>query len=153
VRLNEQLLGELHQRNLLEVYVTNQDKRSTNDLAEERTDLAARRTVMAADRSLMAWIRTALSMIGFGFTIYKLLQNFEESGAHFRHLETPRIIGLFLTGLGVLSMVMGTVEYWQTLKDLRQLQRFRIWRPSFVIALIMSAMGAFLFVSIIYRLF
>jgi putative membrane protein len=48
-------------------------------------------------------------------------------------------------------MVMGTVEYWQTLKDLRHLQSFRIWRPSFVLALIMSITGLFLFVSIISR--
>jgi uncharacterized membrane protein YidH (DUF202 family) len=50
--------------------------KTSNDLAEDRTDLALRRTVMAADRTLMAWVRTALSMISFGFTIYKLLQSF-----------------------------------------------------------------------------
>ena len=36
--------------------------------------LAIDRTRLAAERSLMAWIRTALSMIAFGFTIYKFLQ-------------------------------------------------------------------------------
>jgi putative membrane protein len=45
--------------------------KSANDLAAERTDLAVDRTVMAAGRTLMAWVRTALSMISFGFTIYK----------------------------------------------------------------------------------
>ena len=35
---------------------------------------------MAADRTLMAWIRTTLSMISFGFTIYKFLQAMFESG-------------------------------------------------------------------------
>ena len=34
--------------------------------------LATERTRMAADRTLMGWIRTALSMIGFGFTIYQV---------------------------------------------------------------------------------
>jgi len=43
-------------------------------LAEERTDLALLRTLNAAERTLMAWIRTAISMIGFGFTIYKFFQ-------------------------------------------------------------------------------
>ena len=37
--------------------------------------LAIDRTRLAAERSLMAWIRTALSMIAFGFTIYKFLQD------------------------------------------------------------------------------
>ena len=37
--------------------------------------LAMERTRMAADRTLMGWIRTALSMIGFGFTIFKFLES------------------------------------------------------------------------------
>src|ERR1700679_1367281 len=47
-------------------------------LAEKRTDLAMQRTSMAAERSLMAWVRTSLSMIGFGFSIYKFFQYLPE---------------------------------------------------------------------------
>jgi len=50
---------------------------SSDELAVRRTQHATDRTTMAADRSLMAWIRTALSMISFGFTVYKLPQGFE----------------------------------------------------------------------------
>jgi putative membrane protein len=42
--------------------------------------LAIERTRMAADRTLMGWIRTALSMIGFGFTIFKFLEYMKEQG-------------------------------------------------------------------------
>jgi putative membrane protein len=49
-------------------------------------------------------------------------------------------------------MVMGTIDYWQTLKELRELEHFRILRPSFIMALIMSATGLFVFVSIITKL-
>ena len=59
---------------------------SSNEMAQQRTTLAASRTLMAADRSLMAWVRTGLSMISFGFTIYKILQGFQEAGA-VRHEE------------------------------------------------------------------
>ena len=38
------------------------------------TDLAFERTVLAHERTLMAWVRTAVSMISFGFTIYKFFQ-------------------------------------------------------------------------------
>ena len=54
----------------------------SDQLAHDRTELAGDRTVMAADRTLMAWIRTALSMISFGFTIYKFLHAFTESGGN-----------------------------------------------------------------------
>ena len=107
---------------------------------------------MAADRSLMAWVRTALSMISFGFTIYKLLQAFQASGGVLRRPDSPRNIGLFLIGLGTVSLVMGTIEYWGTLREIVPPNQFRIWRPIFVIALVMSAIGVILFVSIIGRL-
>ena len=43
--------------------------------------LALDRNKLAAERTLMAWIRTALSMISFGFTIYKFLQVIDEQSA------------------------------------------------------------------------
>ena len=57
-------------------------------------ELALQRTVMAADRTLMAWTRTALSLITFGFTIYKFLQYARQEGqiAHVS-LEGPRRLG------------------------------------------------------------
>jgi putative membrane protein len=131
--------------------VITQDPKSTDALAQDRTDLAVSRTMMAADRSLMAWIRTALSMISFGFAIYKILQDFQESGVNMPAEQTPRNIGLFLIGLGTISMVFGTIAYWQTFKELRLLKHFPVWRPSFVIALIMSGLGLFLFVGIVVK--
>jgi putative membrane protein len=132
-------------------YVATPEKTS-NELAEARTDLAAKRNVMAADRTLMAWVRTGLSMISFGFTMYKLLQAFQQAGSILPHENTPRRIGMFLTGLGTISVVIGTIEYWQTLRDLRGEYEVRIWRPSFVMALIMSVAGLFMFLGIISKL-
>jgi inner membrane protein YidH len=128
------------------------EKKTSDELAAIRTDLAAQRTLMAADRTLMAWLRTALSMISFGFTIYKLLQGFAASGAALPHQSSPRNIGLFLTGLGTVSMVLGLIEYWGTLKSLRDIEHVRLMRSSFVMALLMSALGLFLFSSIITKL-
>ena len=125
--------------------------RTSDELALERTRMAADRTLMAADRSLMAWVRTALSMISFGFTIYKLLQGFEEAGTQLTHASSPRAMGMFLTGMGTVAMVLGTVEYWFRLQDLRKQNGFAIWRPSFVMALLMSVIGLFLFIAIIAR--
>jgi putative membrane protein len=127
------------------------EPKTSNELAEERTDLAAKRTVMAADRTLMAWVRTGLSMTSFGFTIYKLLQAFQSSGVILPHENSPRRIGLFLTGLGTVSVLIGAIEYWQTLRDLRGDFNVRIWRPAFITALILSVLGVFLFVSIFVK--
>ena len=134
-----------------EVIVADKVILSSNDLAQQRTKLAAGRTLMAADRSLMAWVRTGLSMISFGFTIYKILQGVQEAGAVL-HGVSPRAAGLFLTGLGTLSIIAGTVEYWQRAKEARHhIPGFQIWRPSLVIAVIMSVTGLLLFMSIIIK--
>lgn len=132
--------------------MTTQQTKSTNELAEDRTDLAIGRTLMAADRSLMAWIRTALAMISFGFTIYKVLESLQQNRGGLPHDYSPRTVGLFLTGLGTVSMVAGTIEYWQRIKIWREYHAITVWRPTVVMALIMSVMGLFFFVSIIAKL-
>lgn len=126
---------------------------SSNELAEIRTDLAMSRNLMAADRTLMAWIRTALSMYSFGFTIYKLLDAYQRSGADLPEGQTPRTIGLFLTGIGTFAMVMGVVEYWVTIRELRHMKRIPLARPTYIMGVFMAALGLFLFFSIITKLF
>lgn len=107
---------------------------------------------MAADRSLMAWVRTALSMISFGFTIYKVLEAMQQQGGIGAASQSPRNMGLFLTGLGTMAMVMGTIEYWLRLKAMRREMNFHLMQPSFVMALIMSATGLGIFAGITLRL-
>jgi len=126
---------------------------SSNELAEDRTDMAATRTLMAADRTLMAWVRTSLSLSSFGFTIYKVLQGFAETGVRLPHSETPLIVGLFLTALGTLAMVMGSVEYAQSLRELREFMDIKLTRPAFIMAILMGLVGLFLFFSIMTKLF
>jgi putative membrane protein len=129
------------------------EEKSSNQLAEIRTGLAVSRNLMAADRTLMAWIRTALAMNSFGFTIYKLLQAYQASGAELPQGDTPRNIGLFLTGMGTLAMVMGVVEYWQTLREMRHVKNVRLARPTLVMGIVMAVTGLFLFFAIITQLF
>jgi len=129
------------------------EKQSSDELAVDRTDMAGTRTLMAADRTLMAWVRTSLSLNSFGFTIYKVLQGLSEAGISLRHGQSPLEVGLFLTGLGTLAMVMGTVEYAQTLRDLHANMDIKLWRPAFIMALLMSIFGLFLFFNIVTRLF
>lgn len=131
-----------------------QGMKSANELAEDRTGLAVKRTLMAADRTLMAWVRTALSMISFGFTIYKLIQGFQEvEGFTLANRVNPMLVGEFLVGLGILSMALGSVEYWLTLKEIIPISLSKICsRPSFVMALIISVVGLAVFFSIMAHL-
>lgn len=100
----------------------------------------------------MAWVRTGLSMISFGFTIYKVLQGLHEAGIRAGHFESPRGVGLFLTAFGTLSMAIGAVEYGYTVRAMRPFGEHRMIRPALVMAAIMSLTGLAIFVSIGNRL-
>ena len=115
------------------------------------SDMGEMRTIMAADRTLMAWIRTALSMLSFGFTIYKFLDTMAAQSP-MPHPESPRQVGVFLCAMGIAALVLGTIGYWITLRDLQRVEAFRIGRPVLLMALIMCIAGIAMFVSIATRL-
>jgi uncharacterized membrane protein YidH (DUF202 family) len=66
----------------------------------------------------MAWLRTGLSLISFGFTIYKVLEGFQEKGTVSLRPNAPRNLGLFLIVLGMSLLVVGIVEYGTAKKNL-----------------------------------
>jgi putative membrane protein len=115
------------------------------------SDMGETRTIMAADRTLMAWIRTSLSMLSFGFTIYKFLEGMAQ-GEGIARPGSAQHIGMFLCGMGTAAMVLGTWGYWATLRDLCRVEEFRIGRPVLIMALVMSLCGVALFVSIATRI-
>jgi putative membrane protein len=103
---------------------------------------------MAADRTLMAWVRTSLSLLSFGFTIYSILEELPRLADRLPGSTNSRGAGLFLAAMGTFAMVMGTVDYWQTLKQMQQQRQFSLTRPALIMALLMSVIGLTLFVSI-----
>lgn len=82
--------------------------------AEKPLDLGYERTRLAADRTLMAWIRTSVSMISFGFTIFKFFMYLRESNVLSGQLPMygPRNLGLGLVGLGTLLLALAILEYF-----------------------------------------
>jgi len=104
---------------------------------------------------MMAWIRTALSLFSFGFTIYKVLQAFEEAGKVLpgANINTPRVVGLFLTGTGTLAILIGTTQYVMWLREFGPHGRFPLARPPLLMAFLMSVSGVVLFVGIIAKVF
>lgn len=125
----------------------------SDELALKRTELAARRTIMAADRSLMAWVRTGLALIGFGFTIYAFLQSVVEKGQlTMISPDKVRRIGLFLLALGVISILLGALQDWMTVRSIKKIYGVAAWRFTLVIAGSVGALGIFLFVSIFLKI-
>lgn len=118
-------------------------------------DLGQLRTIMAADRTLMAWTRTSLSLLSFSFTIYKVLEGIQgiERSGKVLHPHAPEAAGLFLAGMGVLSMVLGSAQYSLTMRELQKVQPVRrFFRAPAVMAGLLAIIGVGLFVGIAVRL-
>jgi putative membrane protein len=93
---------------------------SRESAADPRTDLAIERSRLASERTLMAWIRTSLSMISFGFTIYKFFQYLSQSPG-FAGSWPPHgalNLGRTMVVLGVLLLAPAVVQHWLFLRSL-----------------------------------
>jgi len=85
------------------------------------TLLALDRTRIAYERTMMAWTRTATSFITFGFAVYKFFE-IETAGRDIgQRLIGSREFAMSLIALGVLTLLIGTIEHG---RDLRTLKRF-----------------------------
>jgi putative membrane protein len=115
--------------------------------------LAVERNVMATDRTLMAWTRTSISMISFGFTVYKLLHVANKEGILLiNNPAGPRNLGLFLIAIGTLSLAMGMLEHRNALKRLNHTPGHVILSPGFLVSAAVMLLGMFLFVTIILKM-
>ena len=80
------------------------------------------RTLLGLQRTLMAAVRTAVSLIGFGFTVaqfFQRLQGNAPEGLQMMNPETPRNLGLVLITAGVLSLAIFTWQYRHATQYLR----------------------------------
>ncbi len=94
---------------------------STTDLAAGRTNLAYERSRLASDRTTMGYMRTAISLIGFGFSIPALFQVLTDvPGLEGAPVERARFVGLFML---ILAVVMLSTAVLQQVLFLRRLSK------------------------------
>jgi uncharacterized membrane protein YidH (DUF202 family) len=63
----------------------------------------------------------------------------------------PRRLGLFLIALGVTSVILGSIEYYNTVQRLNKMspQRYKAVNFSFLVGILIGLLGLFLFVTIL----
>jgi inner membrane protein YidH len=103
------------------------------------TKLAVDRTRIAFERTMMAWIRTATSLITFGFSVYKFFAFEMKKDVVGPLLLGPRGFGLALIGIGLLSLLFGTIDHARDVRALRQ--QYPAIVPSSKAAVIALAVG------------
>ena len=124
----------------------------TSATADPRTALAIERTRLAHERTLMAWVRTTISLISFGFTIYKAFDYLHGRQPDVaRGILSPRNFAMVLIVLGIAVLVLATVQHR---RDLHMLQARYGPQPSSTAALaatIVSILGVGALVLVLLR--
>lgn len=69
------------------------------------------RTQLGLQRTLMASVRTAVSLIGFGFTVAQFFKRMQSEGESPFNVNLPQNLGLVLIVAGVLSLAVATWQY------------------------------------------
>jgi putative membrane protein len=101
-------------------------------------------------------LRTGLSLISFGFTIYKFLdiQNaqLKAMGKSLPDISSPKVVGLVMIGIGILSLVLGIIEYVTTVGVLQK--RYHLKRPAYslIVSGLIALIGIILFIGITFKL-
>jgi putative membrane protein len=119
----------------------------------DATHLAVERTWLAHERTLMAWVRTSLSLISFGFTIYKFFQYLLQSvqGSPVTSALNPRRFGMAMIMLGLFVLVVATVQHRHNLK-LLETRYGKVPRSlATTVALLVGAIGILAFVGALLR--
>ncbi len=129
-----------------------EDLEITTELSRQRTNLSVQRTLMAGDRTLMAWTRTALSMISFGFTIYKFMQYMQEEGTNIiKNPNGPRNFGFSLIALGIISLMIACLQHWQLQKRIDPAGKSH-FSLAFIVAGFIAGVGFLALANMIFKI-
>ena len=119
------------------------------------------RTRIALDRTFMAYMRTAVSLIGFGFTITQFFQHLRGmEGPRPMALHAPRDLGLALIGAGVVGLAVAALQYraqvgylWKApYRSIAGFTESPHRTPVFIGAIVLLVIGIAAFVAVFFRM-
>ena len=109
----------------------------------------------------MAWVRTAIALIGFGFSIVEIFNRLAAMPGVAPALqpEMPRYVGLFLIAAGVLGLLISCAQYlwisnylWSPqFLSIAGLREGPMRTPGLVIAIALTILGVFAFIAVLLR--
>jgi putative membrane protein len=120
------------------------------------------RTRLSLERTLMSWIRTAVALIGFGFTIVQFFQRLSdmEGVKPALHPDLPRNLGLALILTGILALLVALWQYRAFIAYMRNrdflplagIDISHLKSPLFAVAAVLLLIGIVAFTSVLLRL-
>jgi putative membrane protein len=119
------------------------------------------RTRASIERTMMSWIRTAVSLIGCGFTIVQFFQRLQDiPGVNpALHPAAPRYLGLALIGCGIGALVISVWQYHWTIRylwsgifaKLAGMKSEGMQTPLYAVTFALVLIGVFAFDAVLLR--
>jgi inner membrane protein YidH len=120
------------------------------------------RTRVSVERTLMSWVRTAVALLGFGFTIAQFFERMKNvpGGSAGIFPEAPRYLGLALILCGVIALIVSIWEYrWMlnylwggSFSAVAGVTRERVQTPLYAVAILLTFVGTFAFFAVLFHL-
>lgn len=114
--------------------------------------MAFKRTLFASERTLMAWVRTAVSLIGFGFSIPSFFSLLKESAfVEGTTFVNPNTIGIFLTALGSFGLLGGMWSHIHLIRGFSETKAKREFlSPSMFVSFAVAMLGFWTLAALIF---
>jgi putative membrane protein len=98
---------------------------------------------------MQAWTRTAISLITFGFTVYKLVDVLDRNPADRKYLVGTHVFGFILVAIGFVALAMATIEYRRNIKVLREEYGESPRSTSVIFAGLIAVLGIFALIAML----
>jgi putative membrane protein len=118
------------------------------------------RTRLALERTMMAWVRTAVALIGFGFTIVQFFERLSgmDGVAAAARPFAPRYVGLALIGTGILVLAISAWQYrrmmgylWTEYRPIAGDGDRPVHTPTYAVMILIMLIGVFAFLAVLTR--
>jgi putative membrane protein len=115
------------------------------------TMLAFQRTRLAYERTLMAWVRTAISLISFGFTIYKFFEELSTKPGAQQKIFTPRIVGMIMIAFGFVGLLLAQIQHFTAMREIKKQYPQAQFSITSLLSILILVFGLLLFLGALYR--
>jgi putative membrane protein len=120
----------------------------------DANQLAVDRTRLAYERTLMAWVRTAVSLISFGFAIFKFFQYLHESRPEQQQPASnlgPHTFAILMIVIGLISLTLAWIQHRQAMTALQKVSSPMPYSLAGVIAALVAGLGVIALVAVTLR--
>ena len=100
----------------------------------------------------MAWVRTGVSLISFGFTIYKFFEEFHTAQQVVRtSLIGAREFGIIMISIGLVAVLLATFQHVRIMHKLRTQYVDVPYSLAAVVAFLVTVLGIVALIAVVYR--